>query len=99
MKVDMSDRVYRLPTEQRGYYELASAIMSVAVEDYRRAKKADNEEALTELRSFFRSELFEVMSGVGNANKFLQQLDEKIDKEIKSGAKRKRAKQKMKCNR
>ena len=50
------------------------------------------------LRKFFLSEIFENISGVDNPNMFLIRLDEEIEKEIKSGEKRKREKQRMKCN-
>ena len=89
---------YTIPPEDRGYYELSSAIVSTAVKDYRRLKKMEHTRELDSLRMFFLSEIFENISGCDNPNMFLLRLDEQIEKEINSGVRRKREKQKMKCN-
>ena len=91
-------RSYRVPPEDRGYYELSSAIISIAIKDYRRYRKTSSSEVET-LREFFLSETFENISMIDNPNLFLRKLDEEIDKEIKSGIRRKREKRTMKCNR
>ena len=91
---------YTVPPEQRGYYELSSAIVRMAVEDYRTYRKAwhRNKEGrraqwlIDEMRTFFLSDVFEKISGLENPNAFLMRLDEQIDKEYAAGAKRKRYK-------
>ena len=88
---------YTIPPEERGYYELSAAIVSVAIRDYRKCRKI-NSRGTEELRQFFLSEIFEKISMVENPNMFLKKLDEQIDLEIKSGIRRKREKQSMKCN-
>ena len=89
---------YRSPPEQRGYYELSTAIVNTAVKDYRRLKKTSHTKELEMIRLFFLSDVFENISGVENPNMFLSKLDEQIEREILSGVKRKREKQVMKCN-
>ena len=89
---------YRVPPEERGYYELSTAIVSSAVNDYRRCRIMVCTREIKALRAFFLSDIFENISGVENPNLFLQKLDEQIDQEIKSGVRRKRAKIDMKCN-
>lgn len=98
MRMSAEMMSYTIPPEQRGYYELSSAIVSIAVRDYRRCRKMVCSREIEKLRKFFLSEVFENISGVDNPNMFLRMLDEQIDKEISSGAKRKREKQAMKCN-
>ena len=98
MKVSADTLSYTVPPEQRGYYELSSAIVSAAVRDYRRCRKMTCAREMEKLRQFFLSEVFENISGVDNPNMFLMKLDEQIDKEIGSGVKRKREKQTMRCN-
>ena len=100
MHVDSDTYSYRLPPEQIGYYELSSAIVRTAVEDYRafkmmqlndgRSKRAQY--LVDDLRTFFMSSLFEAISGVANPNAFLLRLDEQIEKEFNDGTKRKRHK-------
>ena len=89
---------YRVPPEERGFYELASAIVNVAVKDYRRCRRYNLRET-EKIRQFFLSEVFENISMVENPNVFLKMLDDQIDAELKSGIRRKREKQSMKCNR
>lgn len=90
---------YTVPPEERGYYELSSAIVSIAVKDYRRVSKyAFKSKEYERLRKFFLSEIFENISGCDNPNMFLIKLDEQIEKEKESGIRRKREKQAMKCN-
>ena len=89
---------YNIPPEDRGYYELSAAIVSVAVRDYRRHRK-NNSSCAEDIKDFFLSEVFENISMVENPNMFLKMLDEQIDHEIKNGVQRKREKQSMKCNR
>lgn len=90
---------YTCPPEHRGYYELASTIVSDAIKDYRRAKRLAYLDEISFLREFFLSDVFENISGVENPNLFLMKLDAQIDEEIRSGKRRKREKQCMKCNR
>ena len=90
---------YTMPPEQRGFYELASAILTTAVKDYRHYRKMSCETELENLRDFFMSDIFENISGIANPNSFLLRLDEQIDKELYNGMKRKREKRTMKCNR
>ena len=98
MRVADEQLAYRCPPEQRGYYELSSAIVSMAVRDYRRLKKTSHTGEITLLRKFFLSDVFENISGIENPNAFLVMLDEQIEEEIRKGVKRKREKQTMKCN-
>ena len=98
MRVAEEQLAYRCPPEQRGYYELSSAIVSMAVRDYRFLKKTSNTSEINRWRNFFLSDVFENISGIENPNAFLVQLDEQIDEEIRKGIKRKRDKQSMKCN-
>lgn len=98
LKASEETMAYRVPPEERGYYELSSAIVTCAVKDYRRLKKTTPTKELEMLRQFFLSEVFENLSGVDNPSMFLYRLDEQIEKEIKNGVKRKREKQAMKCN-
>ena len=88
---------YTMPPEERGYYELAAAIINVAVKDYRQCRKI-NSKGAEEIRRFFLSDVFEQISMVDNPNLFLKRLDDQIDLEIRSGIRRKREKQTMKCN-
>ena len=89
---------YRVPPEERGYYELSTAIVATAVKDYRRVRKASHTREIEILRKFFLSDVFENISGVENPSMFLVRLDEQIDTEIRNGIRRKREKQAMKCN-
>lgn len=98
VKVSVDTLSYTVPPEERGYYELSTAIVSTAVRDYRRCRKYRCASEIERLRTFFLSEVFENISGVDNPNMFLLKLDEQIDKEIDSGIRRKREKQTMKCN-
>ena len=98
MHVSIDMMSYTIPPEQRGYYELSSAIVSTAVRDYRMYKKVNSLREMELIRKFFLSEVFENISGVDNPNVFLQRLDEEIEKELRSGVRRKRDKQAMKCN-
>ena len=98
MRVAMETLAYTVPPEDRGYYELSTAIIELAVDDYRKYRQKNAEEKLVEVRVFFLSDMFENLSGVDNPNLFLYKLDEQIEKELKSGVKRKRKKQIMKCN-
>ena len=97
MKVSDEMRSYTVPPEDRGYYELSTAIVNTAIKDYRRSKRLNLSEAVT-LREFFLSETFENISMIENPNHFLMMLDEQIEREIESGIHRKREKQIMKCN-
>lgn len=100
MRMDAEQFSYRIPPEQRGFYELSSAIVRVAVEDYRTFKKmllangnSKRAQYLTnEMRTFFSSEMFEALSGIENPNAFMMRLDEQIEKEFQNGEKRKRYK-------
>ena len=98
MRVADTMMSYRIPPEDRGYYELSSAIIDTAVKDYRRCRRLEHSMELEVIKSFFLSEVFENISGVDNPNMFLMRLDEQIDEEIRSGKRRKREKQAMKCN-
>lgn len=99
MRVAENTLSYTIPPEQRGYYELSSAIVNIAVKDYRRISRvAYKSREYERLRTFFLSEVFENISGCENPNMFLLKLDEQIEKEIESGERRKREKQAMKCN-
>ena len=98
MRVADEQLAYRVPPEERGYYELSSAIVSMAIRDYRRLRKTTQTKEVTLLRDFFLSDVFENISGIENSNAFLVRLDEQIDEEIRKGVKRKRDKQAMKCN-
>ena len=89
---------YRIPPEDRGFYELSTAIVSTAIKDYRRVVKLSHTKEIERLRKFFLSEVFENISGVENPNVFLLKLDDQINAEIRSGIRRKREKQKMICN-
>ena len=90
---------YTVPPEQRGYYELSTAIITEAIKDYRRlSKHAHDTKEYRRLRNFFLSDIFENISGCDNPNVFLIRLDAEIAKEIESGERRKREKQTMKCN-
>ena len=89
---------YTCPPEHRGYYELSSAIVAEAIKDYRRARRLSYLNEIELLQTFFLSDIFENISGVENPNMFLMKLDEQIDAEIRSGKRRKREKQCMKCN-
>ena len=97
-RVAEEQMAYRCPPEHRGYYELASAILSTAVKDYRGCRKYNCKKEAENIREFFLSDVFENISGVENPNLFLMKLDAEIEEEIRSGAKRKREKQAMKCN-
>ena len=100
MRVASETLSYTVPPEQRGYYELSSAIVRTAVEDYRSYRKMWNRDRdgkraqwlVDELRTFFMSDLFEKISGLDNPNVFLMQLDAQIDKECAEGVRRKRYK-------
>ena len=100
MHVDTDTYSYRIPPEQRGFYELSSAIVRTAVEDYRAFKMMwlNNSQSkraqylIKEMRTFFTSETFEAISGIANPNAFLARLDEQIEKEHENGEKRKRYK-------
>lgn len=90
---------YTIPPEQRGYYELSTAIVRTAVSDYRRAKRAtlirDDKCArcsLMDLRTFFLSDLFEVLTGIDYAYDFLDSLDKQVEEEVEKGIRRKRFK-------
>ena len=102
VKVADETMAYRVPPEERGYYELSSAIISFAVDDYRRLRRGTPTRELKRLRDFFLSDVFENLSGVENPSLFLIRLDEQIDEEIRrekeDGVTRKRRKQTMKCN-
>ena len=99
MRMAEEQKSYTVPPEERGYYELSSAIVCTAIKDYRRARRFScNSELYKSLRDFFLSEIFENLSGCDNPNLFLVRLDEEIDKETASGYRRKREKQIMKCN-
>ena len=89
---------YTVPPEQRGYYELSSAIVATAIKDYRVCRKMTAQREIESIRRFFLSEIFENISGVENPSDFLQRLDRQIDRELAEGIKRKREKQAMKCN-
>lgn len=103
MNVDSNMLSYTVPPEQRGYYELSSAIVQSAVEDYRAYRKAwhKNKEGkraqwlIDEMRTFFMSDMFEKISGLENPNAFLMQLDAQIDREYADGLQRKRYKATM----
>lgn len=103
MHVDSDMLTYTVPPEQRGYYELSSAIVQSAVEDYRAYRKAWHNDRhgkraqwlIEEMRTFFLSDLFEKISGLENPNAFLSQLDAQIDRELAEGIRRKRYKSKM----
>lgn len=100
MHVDYETLSYTVPPEQRGYYELSSAIVRTAVEDYRTYRKLWNRDRegrraqwlVDEMRTFFMSDLFEKISGLENPNVFLMRLDEQIDRECVEGVRRKRYK-------
>ena len=100
MRADSSTLSYTVPPEERGYYELSSAIVRMAVADYRVYRRAWHRSnggrraqwLIDDLRTFFMSELFEKISGLENPNAFLMRLDEQIDKEFAEGVRRKRYK-------
>lgn len=98
--VDDGAKSYRMPPEERGFYELAIAIVRTAVEDYRRCRKNylihDSKSAyglMVGLRTFFLSDFFENISVVEDPYDFLRKLDSDIDREVQEGRKRKRLKQ------
>ena len=71
MRVATEMLSYTIPPEQRGYYELSSAIVSIAVKDYRRLSKYSyKSKEYEKLRTFFLSEIFENISGCDNPNLF-----------------------------
>lgn len=98
MRMDIDSISYRMPPEDRGYYELSSAIIEDAVNEYRASVIGNCQKSAQQVREFFLSEMFENISGIDNPNFFLLRLDEEIEREIKSGEHRKRKKQTMKCN-
>lgn len=93
---------YRMSPEDIGYCELASAIVKMAVEDYREHRKmqlrhCESKRAqwlVDEVRTFFISEFFESISNVENPNEFLAKLDARIvaeyEAECREGKKQKR---------
>lgn len=98
MHISQEMMSYTVPPDERGYYELSTAIVSMAVKDYRRLKRTAHTRELELLRKFFLSDIFENISGIENPNMFLLKLDEQIDREINNNVHRKREKQAMKCN-
>lgn len=101
LAVDDGTRTYRMPPEERGYYELSIAIIRTAVEEYRRYKRLTlanerNKSAYTHLeglRTFFLSELFENLSGLEDPYEFLKMLDRETEQDFREGVQRKRLKQ------
>lgn len=101
MGVSASTEVsYTVPPEERGWHELSIAVIQTAVDDYRKEKKAVLEDgrdtsaqvAVMSLRTFFLSDVFENISGIGSPVAFLQRLDDDIEAEYERGTKRKRPK-------
>lgn len=91
---------YTVPPEERGWHELSIAIIQTAVDDYRREKTAvlkdENDMgaqgAVMSLRTFFLSEMFEYISGVGSPILFLKKLDDEIESDYEEKTRRKRTK-------
>ena len=101
LAVDDGTRSYRIPPEERGYYESSIAIIRTAVEDYRRYKRyyllnERNKSAYTHLEglcAFFLSETFENLSGLEDPYEFLDRLDRDVENDVANGVRRKRLKQ------
>lgn len=99
--VDGGTKSYRMPPEERGYYELSIAIIRTAVADYRKQRRLylaneKNRSAyslMIGLRAFFLSDVFENISGLEDPYQFLHMLDKEIDEDFQAGTKRKRMKQ------
>ena len=62
--------------------ELANAIILQAVKDYRAARKKGNLRKINEIRRFFRSEYFSVLSDL-DGKVLIQKLDEEVKDERK----------------
>lgn len=67
-----------------GYSRLCNAIIVQAVKEYISAKKRDNAVRLAEIKSFFLSEWYTVLTELDGA-KMLEMLDEKYAETIAKG--------------
>lgn len=94
----VQERRYTIPPEEVGYWELSAAIIRFAVEEYRYnmgmllekkcVKYAARE--VEELRKFFGSQHFGIISGLEDPQLFLRTLDEQIKYEAEKGIRHKR---------
>ena len=93
LQQDADTKSYRVPAEERGWYELAIAVIHFAVVDYRRERIRMLKSGVASgkyetIRLFFISSAFYALSGIADGESFLKTLDEDIDKQIHTKLKR-----------